>query len=200
MFVPTVAADKKGDGDVRYIPSGSSSRREERCMVLFNIQSLIGRAGLRAPDNGLAVLCLVENGFHDRLPLMDLRLALTNDWADLQSRLFKARRLEERVRETEDDSEGLRVLLARVDELTAGSESMTTGTEQEKEKCDTLATHIRDLEVAATTRDGELGILGRPMRSLKVRVAAGKAWAYAVEGRVHETLNRCPNFAHLSKG
>lgn len=49
------------------IPSGSSSGREERRTILSNIQGLVNRVQLSAPDNGLDVLRLAEFDLHDRL-------------------------------------------------------------------------------------------------------------------------------------
>lgn len=55
---------------------------------------------------------------------------------------------------------------------------------------DTVATHVRELEVAATTNDGELGVVVRAARSLKIRLAMGEDRANQAELRASETLDK----------
>lgn len=75
VSVPPFLADEEGNRDFGAMPSGSCSRREQHRLLLSNIQGLVCRAGLHAPDDGLVVLCLMECDLSDCLTLMGLRLA-----------------------------------------------------------------------------------------------------------------------------
>lgn len=55
----------------------------------------------------------------------------------------------------------------RVEKLAAEPASLTKGTEQVKVERDTLATRICELEAAAATGIGELGIVERAVQPLK---------------------------------
>lgn len=76
---PTVADDDKSDWDWEDMPSGLSSRHEQRRMVLSNIQGLGSHKWLPAVENGLDVLPFKKNGFPDRLTFMQLRWVLPNE-------------------------------------------------------------------------------------------------------------------------
>lgn len=197
--VPTISGSDGGDWDLGDMPFGLASGFEKRGIVLSTC-SLVSRAGFPDADSCLDVFCLLENGWRDRLTLMELRRVLTNKRAEAESSVPEALRLKERVCVAEEDSEAHCVVHVRVDELKAELASLTAGTEQEKAECDILATCIRELEVAATTRDGEVGFLVRPVQSLEGLVVSGKDRANTAEGRAHEKLDKYSNFGQLSKG
>lgn len=52
-----------------------------------------------------------------------------------------------------------------------------------KAKCDTLLAYIRELEAAAATRDGEVGVLVQAVRSLNGDAAAFENRANIAEAR-----------------
>lgn len=68
------------------MPSGSSPGREQRHMVLGNIQGLVSRVRMSVPDNCLNVLGLGKCSLHDRLTLIELRQVLTSECAEVESR------------------------------------------------------------------------------------------------------------------
>lgn len=84
---------------------------------------------------------------------MELRLVLTSEQAEAESKMANVRRLEEHVHTAEEDSRALHVARAHVHELTAERASLTAGTEYGKAEQDTLAARIRELQVAAATQD-----------------------------------------------
>lgn len=109
--------------------SGSSPEREQRRMVVSNIQCLVSRTGLPACDSVLDVLRLAECSLHDCLELIDLSRVLSREPAEAKSKMDKVRRLEERLHAAEDDSDALRMACMRVDELTAERSLLNAGTE-----------------------------------------------------------------------
>lgn len=58
VLTPKVTGDLEGDRDFGDMSSGPTSGREQGCIVLRNIQALVNRAGLLAPDNSLDALQL----------------------------------------------------------------------------------------------------------------------------------------------
>lgn len=73
---------------------GLSSGRDQNHKALRNIQGLVSCVGMPAPGNCLDVLCLAEWSLHDHVTLMDLRLMLTNERAEVFSIMAEVRRLE----------------------------------------------------------------------------------------------------------
>lgn len=110
--------------------------------VLCNIQYLVSRAGLPAPDNVLDALPLAESGLRDHLVLIMLPQVLTSEWAEAKSRMAKVCHLEESVCTAKEDSEALRVAHAHVHELMAERVSLTAGTKQAKAECGTSGARI----------------------------------------------------------
>lgn len=153
VSIPKVPGDDKGNLDFGGMPWGSSSGREQCRMVLSFIQDLVSRAGLLAPGRVLDVLCFAESCLCDCFIIMELRLVLTNEWAEgeEESRMAEVRRSEGRVHEAEEDLETLFVARVPIYKMTTERASLTAGTEQAKTEHDTLAPRIRDLEVAAAT-------------------------------------------------
>lgn len=92
-FFLTTAGDDESDYFAE-MPLGSSSGREQRHMVLSNIQGLDSCARFQVPDRGLAVLCFAECGLHDRLTLIELCLVLENELAELESKTCEGHRSE----------------------------------------------------------------------------------------------------------
>lgn len=82
--------------------------------------------------------------------------------------------MRERVRATDADVETLCLACMHVDELMTERASLAAGAEQALTKHDTLATGIRELEVAEANCDGKLGVVVRAVRSLKEGIAAGE--------------------------
>lgn len=122
----------------------SSSGRKKHCMVLSNIQGMVSRVGLLAPDNGLDVLHLAELGLCDRITMIELRWVETSEWAESELRMAEVCRLEEQVRTAEEDLEALGKERARVDELTTERASLTVGTERQSQNvapCSTEFSH-----------------------------------------------------------
>lgn len=164
MSVLTVTGDKEGDYNFEDKPLGPSSEHEHRSIVLSHIQGLVSRVGWLAPDNGLNVLCIAECGLHERLTLIELRQVLASKRVETEWRGAEAYQLDERVHEAEEDSEVLRAMEARVDELPAACASLIVGTEQEMIERDTMDTSILELQmqVVPTTRGRELGVVIQP--------------------------------------
>lgn len=133
-------------------------------MVLDNIRGLVRPVGFSVPDNGLVVLHHAECGLLDRFTLIELRHVMSSAWAQEESRVAEIRRLEERVRATDADTEELRVANAHVDEVTAERAPFAVGDEQAQAERDPLANRISEMDVDATTPDGELDIVIKAAR------------------------------------
>lgn len=67
---------------------------------------------------------------------------------------------------------------------------MTAGTEQAKADRDTLDARIRELEVAAVTYDGDMGVVMRAVWSSRGLVAAGEDKANSAKTRAREMLDK----------
>lgn len=81
----TVGGDVESYWNFRDMPSVSSSRREQRGMVLSSMKGLVCRAGFPAPDNVLDVLRLGEHRLSDHLVLMKLCWVLTKEPPEAKS-------------------------------------------------------------------------------------------------------------------
>lgn len=114
-------------------------------MNFSNIQGLVSPTGLPAPNNGFDVLHLAECGLRNRI-MLKRRCRVSNDKpVGVESKAAEIRRLEERMRTDEEDSEVLRVAHARVDELTAQRALLAAGTLRAKADRDTMADRICEL-------------------------------------------------------
>lgn len=74
--------------------------------------------------------------------------------------------------------------------MTAESASLIAGPEQAKVELKPWTTRIREVDDAAETNNGDLGVVERAMRSSKGRVAACKNRVDTLENRGHETWTR----------
>lgn len=69
-----VTGDDYGDKDFGDMLPGSSYELEQCCMVLSNMQGLVSRVRMLAPDKCLNVLNLAKYSLSDNLELIELRL------------------------------------------------------------------------------------------------------------------------------
>lgn len=86
--------------------------------------------------------------------------------------------------------EALREAHDCVDEWTAESASLTTETEQAKAEREKLTALILELEAAAATHEGELGVVGQAVRYLKGHVAVGEDIANTAQALARRTLDK----------
>lgn len=73
------------------MPLRSAPGRDQRLLVLSNIQDVVSLSGFGVPDRGLDVLCLAECALRDCLTLTELRWGLNNEQAAEKSRMAEAR-------------------------------------------------------------------------------------------------------------
>lgn len=73
-------------------------------------------------------------------------------------------------------------------------------TEQTKTELDTLVGRICELEVAAASCRGELGVVARSMQSMEGRVAAGEDEMSTAGALARETLEKMSQFRILVEG
>lgn len=107
LSVLAVAGDDKADCDFRERPSGSSSSHVQRCIIFSNIQCLVSRLELAAPDSGLNVLYLAEYGLRDRLEFVGLHRVLTRKRVETKSIVADVHQMVEQI----PTGEGYRSLL-----------------------------------------------------------------------------------------
>lgn len=100
------------------------------------------------------------------------------------------RRLEGRVNVADTDTNQLCVGHACVYELTVILDSLTTGIEQTKAERGALDDHMRELDVAAATCNGELGVSFRTVGPLNDCIAAAKTSANMGKVKAPGTLER----------
>lgn len=104
------------------------------------------------------------------------------------------------MRAAEDDSEGLRVAHARVDDLIPERASFTARSGQEIVEQDTLAAQICELEAAAAARYRELGFVVWAVGSLKGLFASGEDRASTTQAPAHKTLEKMFLFRAFVEG
>lgn len=112
------------------MPSGLSAGREQRRMVLSNIQSLVIRAGLLAPDRRLDVFRLTECGLRDLSTLFELHQVSTIKPTGAELIVAEVCGFKERVPMAKEDLKVLHVARARVHELTVERALSTMRTER----------------------------------------------------------------------
>lgn len=101
---------------------------------------------------------------------------------------------------TDVDEEALYVARACDDELTAERVSWDTRAEQAKAERYILDNCIHELEADAATRNGEFGVIVRPVRSLEECVPACESHGSTVEVRARENLDKVSKFRFLVEG
>lgn len=121
---------------------------------------------------------LVECGFFDGLRIMKFCRMGHNKWAQAELRMMQARRLEERMRSAEENSEVVCLARTRDGLLMAECASLTAAVQHAKAECDTMAARIWELEFAGATCIGGFGVVMWAVQSLNARVGTVKARAY----------------------
>lgn len=93
------------------------------------------------------------------------------------------------------------LLVARVsvDEMSAESASLATGTEQRMAERKTLAACIPELERAAETCDGELSVVVQALLLFKICMEAGEYRANTAELGLARCGTRCSSLRSFSK-
>lgn len=86
-MVLTAAGDDQGDWLVIGTILGWRSWREHLRVVLSNKQGLVSSSSFPAPNDGYDVLRIAECDLYDSLTLMELRLLLTNEHPEAESRV-----------------------------------------------------------------------------------------------------------------
>lgn len=84
---------------------GSLSGYDQRCVVSYNSQDLVSRAGFQDTENGLNVLCPAECSPRDFLTLMKHIELLFNERPELESKIAKICPLEKHEPVAEGDLE-----------------------------------------------------------------------------------------------
>lgn len=100
----------------------------------------------------------------------------------------------------EDDSRTFCVACERADKVKAERVSTSWGIEQAKAERDSLAARIRELEAAAATQYGEVGVRVQAVLSLKGRIASGEDRANTEEVPACETLEKMSELRALLEG
>lgn len=127
------------------MPSGLPSNRKQRLIGLLKTEGYVSRRVMPSPEIALDVLHLAKRSLLDCLPLMEHCRVLTKEQVQTELTVAEALPLVECVHEAEECSKALRAARARVEELAAGWEPLTAGTETVRAEPDPLPVCIGKL-------------------------------------------------------